>query len=692
LTRRLWIGLALALVAAPAVFSYLSPGGNWGNLIFGYGFANEADPGSFYVISAHEFINDLGRPLFLGHPGVPLQAMLFAIQRAYFAVSGGHADFASFIARHLETVYTLSKIAMSIVSLASIAMVYWLSRSIGLQTCGARAAALAYATCFPFLYYVSRISVESQAVFFGFAALVCLFQAQDSHGPTRPRRSTLWAAASGAACALAMLSKMNQTAALIAIVPLGILISNGSDRLKLYWMAAFAAGVAAVLAPASVVMDWGYFFGTWATPGITPTTDAHAADTARMLAMKFWSVFADLRASVMKLSLRPQAGFNGMFNLIEFVFVVAGLAGVVTLARQRRASMRLLLVLAFVAWTLLLWWYRGTTVFLLAFHYLFFFMVLLSIGFGTLMESIADALASHSLQRWAPRVLPVALFVVHSSSVWAFVDTRLNDIQGFNRLSRGMFALEHQLPDGARAAILLADADFAGVTAYNGLDFSYVIGKTSNLQAALPMTGIVATRLTRERLPEALAPYEYVVDLIQGTEALRDGTVRLEPKTDWIAANRPLRRIGPLAIAHANCEQSCGVPDGAGPEFSASLAFDDNPGTAWYSYPSAEPQSQTVEIALSDAATISSVRLMNGPYDGLFARALELSVVRGDEVQLLARHDAIGPAKAGEWHELAFAPVTADRLRLVVTTSKHPSVPGYQFSIAEIQVRGYFGE
>lgn len=689
MTRRAWIALAIAVVIIPSVFSYASPGGNWGNLIFGAGFTNEADPGAFYVISAHELVNEMGRPLFLGHPGIPLQVALHAVQRAYYSVAGGDATFADFIARHLDTVYFLSKTVMSVFSLASIWMVFVLARRLGLQAYGATAAALAYATCFPFVFYVSRISVESQAVFFSLGTMSCLFAAEDSHGPTRRRHSIAWMALGGAACALAMLSKMNQTAILIAVLPLGIAVSNASRRLQAQWLAAFVAGAGAVLFGASFVMDWAHFFGTWSTPGINPTATVSRDDAARQIAGKLWSVFADLPASLGKLALRPQAGFNGMFNLLESVFVISGLAAGVIHVKRHGLSRRLLLLVIFVAWTLFIWWYRGTTTFLLAFHYLFFLMALLAIFFGSALEWIAGTLTAKNLPRWSAWTLAVALFVVHSPSVWAFLDTRLQDITGYQRLSRPLFAIERQLPPGARAAILLSDSDFGTVSAYQGLDFSYVVGKTSNLQSALPMTGILVTTRTRDSLITALAPYDYVVDLIQGADAAAVAAARLEPKADWLAAARPLTRIGALTPVRITCENRCALPDGAGPEFSYTHAFDGNAGTAWYSYPAGTSHTVAIDIVLPGPSMVHGVRVVNGPYDGLFASGLQLFVTRGSETHEAVNHFPIPATAAGASHELTMAPQVAERLRLLVTTSKHPLAFGYQFSIAEITVRGY---
>lgn len=690
MTRRIWIALVVGVVLIPAVFSYLSPGGNWGNAILGHGFTAEADPGSFYVISAHELVNPVGHPLFVGHPGIPLQALLHVVQRSYFLIAGGDAEFAPFVARHLETVYVLSKVAVSAFSLASIWIVFTLAQRLGLGPFGATAAALGYATCFPFLFYISRISVESQAVCFGLGSWLCLFAAEDSHGPTRRNRSTLWMAACGCATALALLTKLNQTAILVVLMPIGILISNASRRLQVFWFAAFAGGAGLILLAASPVMDWSYFLSTWSTPGIDPGAKVSRVDAIEQIGLKLWSVFANLSTSLGRLSLRPQAGFNGMFNLLESVFITIGLIAGVLHVRRQGLSKRWLLIAAFVAWTLLMWWYRGTTAFQLAFHYLFFFMALMAVCFGSALESMARALQSHGLVRWVPRLLAVALFVAHGPSLWAFVDTRIEDVKGYRRLSREMFAIERQLPAGSRAAILLIDRDFAIFAPYQGLDFSYATGKTSNLQAALPMTGVLVTNRSRESVNMALEPYDYVLDLVQGMSAL--GTARLEPKDAWVASRRPLRRIGPIVPARVTCDGDCVVPDAAGPEFNYRHAFDGNAGTTWYSYPQPNAQTLVVDIMLPGVSTVGELTIANGPYDGLFAQRVQLLAVDGDHTTELAAAADIPPAKAGAVHVLAFGARPVSHLRLLLTTGRHPSVPGYQFGIAEITVKGYVDE
>lgn len=531
-----WLVLSAVVVIVPSYFSIRSPGGSWGNLIFGYGFTMEADPGSFYVISAHEFVNDLGRPLFIGHPGIPLQAILFGVQWTLFhLMAPAHQSFSEFVARHLPETYAASKVVMSVVSAASLPVIFALARGLGLTTFGAMAATLAYATCFPFLFYVSRISVESSAVLFAFGSCVCLFKAEDAWVGNERRAALFWLAGCGAACGLALLSKMNQTAILLVLLPLAIVTSRRLGRAA--GALSFTAGLAAIFLASMPVMEWGYFLGTWATPAISPTVDASQTASILKIGAKLWSVFGDLSGSLGKLSLRPQVGFNGMFNLLESSFVIVSIISGVAFVKRHGWSRRHLLVVAFVLWTVFLWWYRGTTVFLLSFHYLFFFMVLLAVWFGDAVDGIVarlDTTGTRSRAGW----LAIAVVLAHGQSMWGFLDTRMSDVHYYRGFSKPLFDLQAQLKPGARAAILTTAAEQQHVQSFYGLDFSYVVGKPSNIQAALPMTPLAVTGLEPSVIEERLREYQYVVDLTAGEATLTTGAVPLQTVADWAAAHR----------------------------------------------------------------------------------------------------------------------------------------------------------
>jgi 4-amino-4-deoxy-L-arabinose transferase-like glycosyltransferase len=420
-------------------------------------------------------------------------------------------------------------------SAASLPVIYALSRGLGLSTFGAMAATLAYATSFPFLFYVSRISVEATAVAFAFGSCVCLFKAEDAWSVGRRRAAMFWLAGCGAACGLAVLSKMNQTAILLLLLPLAIVTSRLLGRV--IGVCCFAAGIAVIFVATMPVMEWGYFLGTWATPGISPTVDAKQTTSVMMIGQKLWSVFADLGGSLGKLSLRPQIGFNGMFNLLESTFVIVGIAAGVAYVRRRGWSRRHLLVVAFVLWTVFLWWYRGTTVFLLSFHYLFFFMALLAVWFGDAVDRIVTRL-DVDLPRARAGWLAIAVILVHGQSVWGFIDTRMSDVKYYRGFSKPLFELQAQLKPGARAAILTTSAEQPHVQSFYGLDFSYVVGKPSNIQAALPMDAIAVTGLEPAAIEERLQAYQYVVDLTAGEAKLPDGSVTLQTVADWVAAHR----------------------------------------------------------------------------------------------------------------------------------------------------------
>lgn len=540
-----WIVLIAAVVIVPSYFSIQSPGGSFGNLIFGHGFTMEADPGAFYVISAHEFVNETGRPLFIGHPGVPLQAVLFLVQWVYFQVAApAGQDFGSFIARHLPQTYAASKVVMSILSAFSLIAIYAVARRLRISQFGAMAATLLYATCFPFLFYVSRMSVETTAVAFAFTSCACLFAAEDAWIAGQRRRAAWWLPASGIACGLAILSKMNQTAILL-LLPLAIVTARrlglgtfGREAAgRAAGVALWAAGLLLVLAATMPVMDWAYFLGTWASPGISPTLDANQSKSVVQIAEKLMSVFTNLSASLSMLTLRPQIGFNGMVNLMESSFVTVGVISGFAFVRRHGWSRRLVIILIFVAWTVFLWWYRGTTQFLLSFHYLFFFMVLLSLWMGDAIDAIATRMEVSGARARAGW-LAVAVILAHGQSIWGFIDTRMSDVKYYRGFSKPLFELQAQLKPGVRAAILTTAAEQQHVSTFYGLDFSYVVGKPSNIQTALPMDAVAVTGVDPAVIEERLRAYQYVIDLSAGEAKLAEGTVKLETVADWVASRR----------------------------------------------------------------------------------------------------------------------------------------------------------
>ena len=158
---RFWLVLALVLLAFSTFYSSAAPCGRWKNHVLGVPLWMENDPSGSYIASAHELYTSEGGPLFPGHPGTTLQLMLLGLQRTYDAVANHQAlTFTEFTARNIAQVTVLSKLLATVLHLVSFYLVYHFARHILCGARGARLATLGYATCFPVLYYISRVSVE----------------------------------------------------------------------------------------------------------------------------------------------------------------------------------------------------------------------------------------------------------------------------------------------------------------------------------------------------------------------------------------------------------------------------------------------------------------------------------------------------------------------------------------------------
>ena len=167
-----WPLLAAGYLLFSGIYSDRAPCGLWMNQIFGEPVWAEDDPGGFYVGAAHQLAWG-ETPLFVGHPGSTLLPLLLGVQSGLYAVAGAEGtSFTRFTAQHLPSVFLLSKLLMTALHLVSFVAVYKLARKMLDDESSAEFAALGYATSFPVLYFLSRISVEPLLVtFFALAFL-----------------------------------------------------------------------------------------------------------------------------------------------------------------------------------------------------------------------------------------------------------------------------------------------------------------------------------------------------------------------------------------------------------------------------------------------------------------------------------------------------------------------------------------
>lgn len=396
----------LALCAAYLLFSLLlsalAPCGSWDNVVFGARMWNEGDPGGYYIPSAHELYSSGGRLLYPGHPGLPLQILLHAIQAAYYAASAPAGQgFSAFVAENLSRIFLFSKLAMTSIHLVSFGLFLAFARRLLKNERAALFAAFGYATCWPVAYYLSRVSVEPIMIVCLLGTFLALWRHEDGRRPE-------WAALAGFAAVSGLATKFH----LLWPLPL---IGLAVLRRRPKGLAAFAGAGALTFLAYSALLDWRDFFAYWEVPAVV------AGSPVKRTAFGF------LRIPLA--NWLPGPTRSGIFLLCEGPLLGASAYGAFLWFRRRDAERaRLWPVLALVAYTVAIWAYRCAAVSgdFQGFHYLFPFMLLAAVFFGEASEKL---LGKASLP---VKVLWVVL--AHAVTLNAALDTRVKDAGFYRRV------------------------------------------------------------------------------------------------------------------------------------------------------------------------------------------------------------------------------------------------------------------
>jgi len=470
-TRGFWLALVVSLLSFGAFYSFEAPTGQWRNQVFGTDLWFENDPGGSYVASAHElFLSDQG-PLYPGHPGTTLQLLLCAVQHAYFWIAGDDRySFTSFTARHIHRVFFFSKMLVAALHALGVYAVYRLAKALHQREGAAVAAALGYATCLPFLYYLSRISVEPLLVLFFVTTFLSLAAC---HRRLEDGDSTGALVSGGMAGALAVsgsFSKLN----LLGPLPffgLAYLLARGgfgsaarvpiSRRLPSCLGFALTALVAGLLY--SRLVDWGDFQSYWRD------------NSGLKRLFQDWSFAA----------LLPAATANGFFLLSELVFLSLGAAGwVVLLRRPSPVRPDFAWLSLYSCWFLVLWSYRVATLGnLRPFHYLLPVMVLSAVAFGFVTHGML------ARSRWSLRSQWLALVawagLVHLAAIWSVMDSRSRDAAQYRPLQE-VHEVLGDLEPGQRIGLLDQRGPALGrrLKHVHGLNTTHAKGKRESLLEA----------------------------------------------------------------------------------------------------------------------------------------------------------------------------------------------------------------
>lgn len=427
-----WLLLAVVCLTFSGVFSSGAPCGRWKNEVFGVPLWMENDPSGSYIASAHElYLSDEG-PLFPGHPGTTLQLLLLGVQRTYDAVANDQAlTFTEFTARNIAQVTVLSKLLATVLHLVSFYLVFRFARALlggASRKNGAVLATLGYATCFPVLYYLSRVSVEPLMVIAFTGTFLAIWSSKTAAESGRLGPGSAWAAVAGFAAVSGLVTKLHffGPMPLFALVYLLVQVPPGR-RLRSAGAYALAAGASLVLY--STALDWGELFELWTRVGQVVESATRSA------------------------TLIPGLTPGGLFPLTELLFLGLACFGLVRFFRRHPEQRgRLLWAGAYAGYALLIWGYRVVArgFDFRCFHYLFLVLVFLAPFFGYGVSVLVQRLR-------LPRVAGIVLvLLIHGIGLWSAVNTRRFDVEQ-HRVLAEVHALTPTLAPGERVILLNPD-------------------------------------------------------------------------------------------------------------------------------------------------------------------------------------------------------------------------------------------
>ena len=422
-----WWLLGGIYVVGSALTSYGAPCGRWVNRIFHFPMWLETDPGGWYMASAHELLTSPA-PLYAGHPGIPLQLLLYGVQRIGFWAWGHDGmSFTEITARHIHHVFFASKVLVSLLHALSFYALFRFSRVLLRREGPALFAALGYATSLPVLYFLTRVSVEPLMVLLFLATWLSLWACEEAR--KKPGRVAALAAGAGAAAMSGLFTKMHILGLLPLFSLLYLLLGPRAPRGR-----AGVAGVVAHLSSSALFfalydrfVSWPHFFAYWgrAVGGVSPTSSPTIASLLQETASGLTSEVAWGSALGLDRS--------GIFFLCELAFLLLAGAGIILVVRRRPDDgTRLLWVGVFAAFTVLAWGYRAAVHGELeGFHYLFIAMAVLAVFFGVAVDWAQARLSMAPSFRGQVTVGLVSVVLVHSLSIIAVLTSRLQDLLVF---------------------------------------------------------------------------------------------------------------------------------------------------------------------------------------------------------------------------------------------------------------------
>ncbi|HEX4347057.1 MAG TPA: hypothetical protein VHZ73_05760, partial [Vicinamibacterales bacterium] len=379
--KTFWIVLAITFFV---VSGYVTAGGmmgGWNIDVAGITHGAVWDPGGSYLGSSLLLFEQRYSP-FIGHPGLTLMLYCHFVAKALYGVSGSGATFQHFAGTAIYRITYASMLAVTALWLAAFAVVEQVALAILRNARMAMLATLAFATTYPTLYYINRISPEPLLVIFTLLAFLWLWRYYELGDSPR---AMLFLVLSSQAGAAALYTKAMIVGPVVLFIPFQILFRRGVSGVRRIRDAAIhITSAVPLMVLGAWKVDWAYFFRFWF---------GYAPGRPQYVESKIWAVNvmnnavgttgAMLAATMNTLAsgafLPSFSSREGLFFAAETIFLLIALAGLTMYYRSARNHPALLTwYLGFVALASIPYLQRG----LGGWHYLHLQLATASIFFS----------------------------------------------------------------------------------------------------------------------------------------------------------------------------------------------------------------------------------------------------------------------------------------------------------------------
>lgn len=390
--RTFWLALTLILFGASYWETTTATIGGWDIHVMGVRHGAVWDPGGPYLGSGLMLFDDRYAP-FVGHPGLPLMALCQLVGRILWLPSM-QVPFDLFCAQHLQTIAMTAMLAMTAAFVGALLILECVALRLLGSPGQAMLAVLAYATTYPFLFYLNRISPEPLLVIFTLSAFLCLWRYYEIG---EHRRRWWWLALSAQAAVAAVYTKFMIAGPLVFFIPLQIACRRDLTLAKRLRDAAAFLGLSVPLFLAGTwKIDWSYFFQFWFAyaPGVPrySTSDTWVVNVVRNLSVTLPAMLGSAASQLSPTRLLPSfATREGLFFAAEGLLLVLsaiGLAAWFKASTNRPVLLRWFL--AYLAITVIPYLQKGIG----DWHYLFVHLAVASV-----FAAYAIARGLHTLRR-----------------------------------------------------------------------------------------------------------------------------------------------------------------------------------------------------------------------------------------------------------------------------------------------------